>query len=178
MTRTRRSLMRHKKCCAKCETASRGRWPVFWKFYVVLLEQLGFALSQSLIANAMTPTRREAKAVLTKLLDGEFSVAARLRVSPQAEREIHGFLIDYLSGHLHGPAQPRTMDSLRWIRRPLRNTNTLSASNIMDKVVSLCKRRGFVFQSSKIYGGLASIWDYGPMGIALKNNIANYWWRE
>lgn len=48
----------------------------------------------------------------------------------------------------------------------------------MDKVVSLCKRRGFVFQSSEIYGGLASIWDYGPLGIALKNNIANYWWRE
>ncbi len=52
------------------------------------------------------------------------------------------------------------------------------ATNIMDKVVSLCKRRGFVFQSSEIYGGLASIWDYGPLGIALKNNIANYWWRE
>lgn len=48
----------------------------------------------------------------------------------------------------------------------------------MDKVVSLCKRRGFVFQSSEIYGGLGSIWDYGPLGIALKNNIANYWWRE
>ncbi len=52
------------------------------------------------------------------------------------------------------------------------------APNIMDKVVSLCKRRGFVFQSSEIYGGLASIWDYGPLGIALKNNIANFWWRE
>ncbi len=48
----------------------------------------------------------------------------------------------------------------------------------MDKVVSLCKRRGFVFQSSEIYGGLASIWDYGPLGVALKNNIANFWWRE
>ncbi len=54
----------------------------------------------------------------------------------------------------------------------------MASQNLMDKVVSLCKRRGFVFQSSEIYGGLASIWDYGPLGIALKNNIANYWWRE
>lgn len=52
------------------------------------------------------------------------------------------------------------------------------SANVMEKVVSLCKRRGFVFQSSEIYGGLGSIWDYGPYGIALKNNIANYWWRE
>lgn len=54
----------------------------------------------------------------------------------------------------------------------------MSKQNLMDKVVSLCKRRGFVFQSSDIYGGLSSTWDYGPVGIALKNNIAAYWWRE
>ncbi len=48
----------------------------------------------------------------------------------------------------------------------------------MDKLVSLCKRRGFVFQSSEIYGGLTSAWDYGPMGVELKNNIRNFWWRE
>lgn len=54
----------------------------------------------------------------------------------------------------------------------------MASQNLMDKVVSLCKRRGFVYQSSEIYGGLASIWDYGPLGVALKNNIANYWWRE
>jgi glycyl-tRNA synthetase len=48
----------------------------------------------------------------------------------------------------------------------------------MDKVVSLCKRRGFVYPSSEIYGGLGSTWDYGPLGVALKNNIAAFWWRE
>lgn len=48
----------------------------------------------------------------------------------------------------------------------------------MDKLVSLCKRRGFVFQSSEVYGGLGSAWDYGPMGVELKNNIKNFWWRE
>ena len=48
----------------------------------------------------------------------------------------------------------------------------------MEKIVSLCKRRGFVFQSSEIYGGLGSIWDYGPLGAELKRNIKNYWWKK
>ena len=47
----------------------------------------------------------------------------------------------------------------------------------MDKIVSLCKRRGFVFQSSEIYGGLANTWDYGPLGVELKRNIQNFWWK-
>ena len=46
----------------------------------------------------------------------------------------------------------------------------------MEKVVSLCKRRGFVFQSSEIYGGQNGAWDYGPLGIELKRNISNAWW--
>ena len=48
----------------------------------------------------------------------------------------------------------------------------------MDKLVSLCKRRGFVYQSSEIYGGLSSAWDYGPLGVELKKNIQNVWWKE
>ena len=48
----------------------------------------------------------------------------------------------------------------------------------MDKLVSLCKRRGFIFQSSEIYGGLSGAWDYGPMGVQLKNNIRDFWWKE
>ncbi|MFZ2886297.1 MAG: glycine--tRNA ligase [Minisyncoccia bacterium] len=47
----------------------------------------------------------------------------------------------------------------------------------MEKIVSLCKRRGFIYQGSEIYGGLAGTWDYGPMGVELKNNIKNLWWR-
>jgi glycyl-tRNA synthetase len=46
----------------------------------------------------------------------------------------------------------------------------------MDKIVSLAKRRGFVFQSSEIYGGLNSCWDYGPIGVELKRNVKNAWW--
>jgi glycyl-tRNA synthetase len=49
---------------------------------------------------------------------------------------------------------------------------------LMDKLVSLCKRRGFVFQSSEIYGGLGSVWDYGPLGAELKKNIKERWWRS
>ena len=47
---------------------------------------------------------------------------------------------------------------------------------LMDKIVSLCKRRGFVFQSSEIYGGLNGCWDYGPLGAELKKNLKDYWW--
>ena len=48
--------------------------------------------------------------------------------------------------------------------------------SVMDKLVSLCKRRGFIFQSSEIYGGLNSCWDYGPLGVELKRNIKDFWW--
>lgn len=47
----------------------------------------------------------------------------------------------------------------------------------MEDIVSLCKRRGFIYQGSEIYGGLAGTWDYGPLGLALKRNIMNLWWR-
>ncbi|MFA5039323.1 MAG: glycine--tRNA ligase [Candidatus Omnitrophota bacterium] len=48
----------------------------------------------------------------------------------------------------------------------------------MEKIVSLCKRRGFIFQSSEIYGGLGSVWDYGPLGAELKRNVKNVWWKS
>ncbi len=50
-------------------------------------------------------------------------------------------------------------------------------NELMEKIVSLCKRRGFVFQGSEIYGGLAGTWDYGPYGAELANNIKNLWWK-
>ncbi len=49
---------------------------------------------------------------------------------------------------------------------------------LMEKIISLCKRRGFIFQGSEIYGGLAGTFDYGPLGVALKNNIQNLWWKR
>lgn len=53
----------------------------------------------------------------------------------------------------------------------------MADTTLMDKLVSLCKRRGFVFQSSEIYGGLGSVWDYGPLGVELKKNVKDRWWR-
>lgn len=50
--------------------------------------------------------------------------------------------------------------------------------NLMDKVVALAKRRGFIFPSSEIYGGITGFWDYGPVGVELKNNIKRAWWKK
>lgn len=50
--------------------------------------------------------------------------------------------------------------------------------NTMESIISLCKRRGFIFQGSEIYGGLAGTWDYGPYGVALRNTIKQLWWKR
>ncbi|OGZ64090.1 MAG: glycine--tRNA ligase [Candidatus Staskawiczbacteria bacterium RIFCSPLOWO2_01_FULL_40_39] len=50
-------------------------------------------------------------------------------------------------------------------------------NELMDKIISLCKRRGFIFPGSEIYGGLANSWDYGPLGVELQKNIKNLWWK-
>lgn len=56
-------------------------------------------------------------------------------------------------------------------------SNLMEKTDLMEKVVSLCKRRGFIFQSSEIYGGLASTFDYGPLGVELKRNVKAAWWK-
>ncbi|MEG0338800.1 MAG: glycine--tRNA ligase, partial [Oscillospiraceae bacterium] len=48
----------------------------------------------------------------------------------------------------------------------------------MDKVIALCKNRGYVFAGSEIYGGLANAWDYGPLGVEFKNNVKRAWWKK
>ena len=48
----------------------------------------------------------------------------------------------------------------------------------LEELVSLCKRRGFIFQSHEIYGGMQGLYDYGPLGVELKNNIKSSWWRD
>ena len=48
----------------------------------------------------------------------------------------------------------------------------------MEELVALCKRRGFIFQSNEIYGGLQGLYDYGPLGVELKNNLKQSWWRS
>lgn len=58
------------------------------------------------------------------------------------------------------------------------NADATPSNVTMDKIVELCKRRGFIFQSSEIYGGIGSTWDYGPLGIELKRNIKEAWWLD
>ena len=53
----------------------------------------------------------------------------------------------------------------------------MATPNRLDSVISLAKRRGFVFQAGEIYGGSRSAWDYGPLGVELKENIKKQWWR-
>ncbi len=50
--------------------------------------------------------------------------------------------------------------------------------SVMEQIVSLCKRRGFIYPASEIYGGIRGFWDYGPLGVLLKNNIRDWWWRN
>lgn len=58
------------------------------------------------------------------------------------------------------------------------NKNDAKKKDVMDSLVALCKRRGFIFPGSDIYGGLAGTWDYGPLGLALKNNVKKLWWKR
>lgn len=57
-------------------------------------------------------------------------------------------------------------------------TTTAPTDKSMDDIVALCKRRGFVFPASEIYGGINGFWDYGPLGVELKNNLRDRWWRD
>jgi glycyl-tRNA synthetase len=59
---------------------------------------------------------------------------------------------------------------------PRRPAMSSDSPDVMEKLVSLCKRHGFIFQSSEIYGGTGSVWDYGPLGVELKRNIKDRWW--
>lgn len=59
-----------------------------------------------------------------------------------------------------------------------KNTKENKENDLMEKIVSLCKRRGFIFQGSEIYGGLAGAYDWGHFGLALKNNIKQNWWKK
>jgi glycyl-tRNA synthetase len=89
---------------------------------------------------------------------------------------------------LAGSAGGGSLDALRLRARPPNETRLRSlgesssdeghATMEMDQLVALCKRRGFLFQSSEIYGGLNGFWDYGPLGVELKRNIREAWWRD
>src|SRR5690606_21717747 len=61
---------------------------------------------------------------------------------------------------------------------PVKNSGVNVPADLIDTIVSLCKRRGFVYPSGEIYGGTRSAWDYGPLGVELKDNIKRQWWKS
>src|SRR6266705_2479504 len=75
-------------------------------------------------------------------------------------------------------ASPASLTSPFPLRTLLPVMADAKTTELMEKIVSLCKRRGFIFQSSEIYGGLNGFWDYGPLGAELKRNIKECWWRS
>jgi glycyl-tRNA synthetase len=79
-------------------------------------------------------------------------------------------------GLLGGDFQLESCRGRTHLRRPLFMSQTKEPP-LMEKIVSLCKRRGFIFQSSEIYGGINGFWDYGPLGAELKRNLRETWWR-
>ncbi len=101
-----------------CESAASARWPVFWKFHLVLLSQLGFAVGDpGDFTKLPFKLSGESLALIRKINNSDFAMAARLRTTAAAEREVTRWLAHYLSEHLLIPAQPRSLDALRWIRR-------------------------------------------------------------
>lgn len=83
---------------------------------------------------------------------------------------------------ISGPGPPYLFSDLisnpgtRFPFPPSHSWHAMAEHDVMDKLVSLGKRRGFIFQSSEIYGGTGSVWDYGPLGIELKRNVKESWW--
>jgi len=71
---------------------------------------------------------------------------------------------------------PAHLDITRRIPKTVRLMAEPKENPLMEKIVSLCKRRGFIFQSSEIYGGINGFWDYGPLGAELKRNVKELWW--
>src|SRR5713226_7793652 len=70
------------------------------------------------------------------------------------------------------------LDNRGGFAKSLRLMAEPKVNELMEKIVSLCKRRGFIFQSSEIYGGINGFWDYGPLGAELKRNVKDQWWRS
>lgn len=100
-----------------CETRATAKLPVLWKFELILLSQLGFAPTDKELTTLRQATlNAESMAVLRKLNDSSFEIAARLRTSQAAEREITRWFSVYFSEHLAFPLNARSQEALRWAR--------------------------------------------------------------
>lgn len=103
------------------------------------------------------------------------------------EREVIEMeVINAVLGHKTHPTSGKCYNNTKELimklprcQRGERTRVSSATSNVtMEAIISLCKRRGFIYQGSDVYGGLSGTWDYGPLGVALKRNIMNLWWRR
>jgi glycyl-tRNA synthetase len=81
------------------------------------------------------------------------------------------------AGKVVSVVHPRLLDIHRPFNKAIAPMVESKANDLMERIVALCKRRGFIFQSSEIYGGINGFWDYGPLGAELKRNIKEAWWQ-
>ena len=77
----------------------------------------------------------------------------------------------------HAGQSSRRLDFRRPLQKAISPMVEAKTNDLMERLVALCKRRGFIFQSSEIYGGINGFWDYGPLGAELKRNIKEAWWQ-
>ena len=107
--------------------------------------------------------------------------ARRLLADAPARLDAASVRVDPRSASIAGIAPRPSHDrSPTWSRdrHPTTDPNDVApAVAELDTIVSLSKRRGFIFPSSEIYGGINAVWDYGPLGVELKNNVKRAWWR-
>ena len=119
--------------------------------------------------------RRAAQRALPRRAAGEGSASRQLRSAParasaaEPGPRVTGYTARPRAGGWRGRSGAMAADEPRRAR---------VASTRMDDLVSLCARRGFVFPSSEIYGGINGFWDYGPLGVELKNNLKALWWQR
>src|SRR5215510_14155694 len=109
----------------------------------------------------------------TKVIIGGDKHFAIRRAICQIARRAQALLVSGLRFLRRRPHYPR---EIHLFHRKVSLTTMAAPS--MERIVSLCKRRGFIFANSEIYGGIASTWDYGPLGVELKNNVMRAWWRS
>ena len=117
------------------------------------------------------------KRFAAKFADGAVKPGKGLEPADEADLQAQGPRREGQDDEAQGPREV-TRRSAGTVRRVSDSRATTEAGPSLDEIVALCKRRGFIFPSSEIYGGVGSTYDYGHYGVLLKNNVKDEWWRS
>lgn len=143
-------------------------WRSWWVIFVVHGDWL--ALIEYLIDQSILPIMRHNAIIVSMLLSLLYS-SRRSVVSGFAATQLTKAFQTTSNTARHSTSSSKTTETETTIPKPLEVDYT------MDNIVNLCKRRGIIFPSSEIYGGFAGFYDYGGIGVELKNNVKKLWWR-